>query len=89
MKSTFSTHSLTLLTTPPSHMLEVGSRFPPQGPIPMAGEITVGGEGLPREAGAPIRYMERGCKPWRWNEGKDGGRWQERGVGREISCSES
>ncbi len=41
-------------------MLEVGSCLSPLGPIPMARQITVGGEGLPGETGAPIRRMEQG-----------------------------
>lgn len=39
-------------------MLEVGSWLSPLGPIPMVIQITVGGEGLPGETGAPIRCME-------------------------------
>ena len=80
---------LTLFTREQSHMLEVGSWFSPLGPIPKVRLITVGGEGLPGEAGAPIRHMEQGCKLRWWNCRRDGGRWQERGVERGISCSES
>lgn len=56
----------------------------------MARQITVGGERLPGETGAPVRRMEAGVVSWGGGmEGKDGGRWQERGVERGISCSES
>lgn len=46
--------------SPQSHMLEVGSCLAPSGPIPKVRQITVGGEGLPRETGTPIRHTEHG-----------------------------
>lgn len=60
IKLTFLPEFLKLFSSTPSHMLEVGSCRSPRGPIPMVRQITVGGEGLPRETGAPVRCSEQG-----------------------------
>lgn len=42
----------------------------------MVRQITVGGEGLPGETGAPIRHMEQGLEARWWGGGRMG-EWQE------------